>query len=809
MPDAMVGTPYFNVRINPPIGVTDGPHLEWNFTFPTQLNWLNWTHLPDAVDGQGNPIGGGVLNSTIGGNILTPSIHGQFFFSLEIFNTDTGRPIDIYTFEIIVRLAGADPAILTTELPDAMLGAEYYAPIRTANFQTPGEWRWRIPPGGGALPDSESLRIWFNPYDPSRGAIEGEPVAVDIEEGPIYNFRVVIEPQGGTGGLDITSENFSIRIWNRPIITPVMPAPGPGIPVLPRLFDGIANINGLEKDYKVEFSASTPNVLLANDPLDVYPDIWSWHIFSGIRPPGLYLPIDNTGTTTELSGPPSTAGLYTFTIQLRANPRVIQVVQGDVTATFSIEILQPPGFDMSIVDRIITLADGMADRPPSSDEPEEPPDWYNEQIRMAGFPAGTRWTWRLATGAGAGALPPGLNTRPVLPVDNLIPMPGAGGTTYSHNLDLHGIPAYNAGGDHRFTLELECIDPINENIDGAKITQVFEVKIWPRTYLYAAGIGATGRFYVRRDDDIRGEPTWADLNTGNPLTELAPWEGRRAVMPGNRAIISTNSGGAFVLWEVSHPFDANGVTTSTVYTAGTNRFVALGGIGGPDSGPSGVRTGYGIHAGQHAYVLVNMPNTSTTGIYDGNVYLRAAQLGVGRPDITGSPDSRHALRQGTVGTPYDATIAIHRDDVGGGPGMGGARPGEIWWQIIPGSGELPGGLDIEPFAATRAEIAGTPTVEGLFNFSVSMTLPGSMRIERDFSIFINPWDGMGDVFEDGTVDLRDLVMLIRWQDDESLPINMRNARLSTNGEGNHRPGSADIRLLARYFTSSEGSFRPP
>jgi hypothetical protein len=830
VPDATVGAVYRNVTIVPPAGVTDGAHLRWEFDFPPEIRyWLEFIHMPDARDGQGNIIGGGVLRPVRDDGVArTPRLneHGPYYFFLEIFDTITGRPIDIYTFEIFVRRPGSEAEILTPAIPDAMVDTRYHTIIRTANFQHPGGvWELEIT---GEIP--EDFEILFNSFDPSRIVISGDPEVSHLNnsenETSVYTFQMLIKPEAPTPGRLEDDAEFTIQIWDKPTIRPL------DVPAPPRLLDGIANINGVEKDYSVTFEASTPDDL-DDDPLDEFPHpSWSWSICVN-KPPGLDIPRPSTGLTTILSGPPEAPGPYTFTITFTANPRFLI---GRVSETYTINILTPPRFDTppwfdsDVVPNIIQLDDGMADKEPGvTDEPDEPDglngrsDWYNQRIRMVGIPSGTRWTWSHV----GGTVPNGLKFRPTLP-DPIHPAtvgqiiePATGGTTFVHPIDLFGTPAHNIRGDFKFTLEMECIDVRNPNINGAKVTQEFEVRIWPRTYLHITGVsGVPGR--VRRDD-AKELLTWSTINSWLDV-DIIPYEGKRAVMPGTRAVISLETAD-FIRWDISLPYDETGRPSGVRFNEGSLQFYDNGGIGGPaPANATGLHTGtgYGFYQNEHRYIVIDMPRTSIDGAYDGDVYIRAQRMvGADRPRITGAPGNAYFNLNSQLSRPivpvggnFRTDITI-RDEIGSGPGGSSVK-----WEII--DGKLPPGLGIDPFNTGATQFTSGPTVfidgspieEGSFDFTVGITLPGSMILERRFNIVIAAWDGLGDVNDDGVVDLRDLVLLIRFQTNPNLNINLRNARISTNGEpdceccrGDHEPKAVDIGLLAGYFTHSQGSLR--
>ena len=98
-----------------------------------------------------------------------------------------------------------------------------------------------------------------------------------------------------------------------------------------------------------------------------------------------------------------------------------------------------------------------------------------------------------------------------------------------------------------------------------------------------------------------------------------------------------------------------------------------------------------------------------------------------RPALVFNPD---VLPAGTVGTPYQAEIAIDRNETP----VGGAS-------VAPGT--LPDGLTLEllPHQRDVIRIAGTPTTAGSFTFTVSVWCFGTnvngQTGEHDYTITVS------------------------------------------------------------------------
>jgi len=320
---------------------------------------------------------------------------------------------------------------------------------------------------------------------------------------------------------------------------------------------------------------------------------------------------------------------------------------------------------------------------------------------------------------------------------------------------IRGTP--QAAGDFTFDVTLVAADSANPNIDGERMRSgTFDIKIWERRYLNISVNAMTGHVFRASADDV-----WAEWNEWETLSDedAALFESRRAIMPGTSGVIrvmSHNQG--FVRWEVSGALSTSGVER----------------IGGPEN--------YG-HRGIYAYVFIEMP--------DANVNINA--IHARDPQITG------AFTPGTVGVPYGGSLSVASQDTGAGSG-------QLRWDFV-NPAERPPGLDIDDNTAGRVTgITGTPEAAGTYEFTIGLTLPGTMRIDRRFSITVNPAPVVmpGDVNSDGAVDLSDLVLLARYIRSRDVVIDMVAADLNNNGFVD----TGDLDILAMFFADPRATLRP-
>ena len=379
--------------------------------------------------------------------------------------------------------------------------------------------------------------------------------------------------------------------------------------------------------------------------------------------------------------------------------------------------------------------DGMVGPPNTTIEPGEEP--YYIEIEAEGFPSNTTTTWDWGY---SGDIPDGLDFKPV----------GINGKTLS--AIITGIPKEH--GKFEFTVEMTAVDTTNDNIKGAVISsEPFTIIIWPRTYLHIDIAGTDG--YVSRPGDKWDE---TDVNESNRYKD------KRAVMPGTKGIITTIANNGFIRWEVLLGYD----TSDQVE------------IGGPDN--YGHREG-----GRIGFVTIEIPKNPAGPVTPAwDVYIRGVHART--PVITAS------LSRGTIGDlSYAGPLSIAEQDIGTGPGS-------LRWDVV--KGVLPTGLELDETAGRTTSIdviegkqIGGP--DGVFDFTVGVTLPGTMRIDRPFSITILPIPGilLGDVNNDGFVNLADLVTLAVYLEDGSVEINEAAADINRN----NRVDTGDLTLLARYF----------
>jgi len=784
--DQFVGQQFYISFSNPSttdIPVNPGKHLRfnWDLSSPT-LDGIGWAVTRD-VDMIPN---GGRLEGE-------PTTVGTVVFSVAIEQWDTATNTldgerDTFWFRITIQPNTGEPSIITTSIPAAMVGVYYDTPLAVANF-TPGTWVL-----AGIQHDDftdknvmdTGLNLWRELPNGSNWAIQGTPTqaaltggGVDIGDSTgtpgVYRFIISLARSGvGTESIVLPTQLLTLKVWPQPVITPFTAT----VTTPAELFDGIANTN---KNYEVRLDASGDAIAATS---------WTWSIHNTANlppdiipglPTGLGTPTATiTNSAVTITGRPTQDGEFGFTVRYTANPSVLI---GEVVRDYRITIIPPPHFITQ------NLPDAMDTRGDSS----EPIDRaYDFSIRAGGFPINpeppelpppTRplidWKWSVD----ATKLPhsnPDFDKDPMRLIDL-----GEMGT-------IRGMPTADDPDDslkgktrdYPFTIEINAISPGNPNIDKAVIAQEYNIRVWARRYL---------NIVIDNGEDIRGfirRATVPDLQKpGEEIvdTDWTPssWDGnpyryRRAVMPGTDGEIRVPALNGFVRWEViENPVDSNDddLPNSNSYASIGNRWRLQG---------------------SHGFTLLKMPDYTSGGANaDGDVYIKAVS------EFARSPVWSQSANLGVEGDEDSSGFVSLADaDLGdGGRSMSWvdvtvpdpAKPFNIF---PPGMEFFTGNSRTSIITSKR----GGPTAAGIYTFTLGLNLPGSMRIDREFTMLVDENRlRLGDVNGDGQLNLADLVLLTRFVNRQvsSLPNPEAGNIISQKGEDPH---GGDLEILSRYFS---------
>ena len=749
MPPAIIGTPY-NVRLNDPVIPDPEWDLHWEFFFPPELiDWMEWQASPMAVGR------GGILRTKPGMTVPEPP-GGPILFSVDISRVVDGinQFYDTYNFIIHIRNPGARPEIFTTSVPHAMVDVEYEWPIVTG-FIPPGTtWDWDIVGiavgVGGDLPDG--LELWVDPADISVGAIIGTPTEDALFHGPSYSFRILIDPTTETiedypefG--QVFSEALTIRVYPRPVVTMSHPA----------WLEGLVG-----NPYNPTPFVTTPSNIISAAPTAGLPGIdalpnpsWVWtytlasdrfdEVIDGI---GLS-PDPNDPSRIAITGVPTEAAAgKTFNIELffRSNNRNL-IIGETLVIPFTVYIWPRPVIS-ALTD---PWPDGMVGPPPASGEPLEN---YESRVRIEGaLPDGTTTGAWSTTPAGS------------LPGSVTINTSGFTEAGVIYTTISGETPSTTDPDDYPFTVEWTMPHP-NPNIN-AVLRENFNIRIWRRAYLRITQMLPTEQ-----------APPGRYASRGSASEELEPWyDVFRAVIPGTYGQVRSIAPSNFIMWIVNTDSPGKPVI-------GNNwRYE-------PDT------------SGAWARAWVEMPKPANPA----DPALDVELTGWHTPIPTVIPN----MRNGFVGdTSYVSTISLAAPPAPRPTAVQDQLDRATWGVVDPGftaGDRIPPGTIMAPGSgAGPGLIVGTPSLAGVFNFNIGLTLPGSMRISYPttgrYTILIeNPRPSIGDVDNSGGVDLRDLMLLRMYISGELsgaplLAFNTVNADTNQDGVVNH----FDVIELARWF----------
>jgi len=732
---------------------------------PQDAQWVFPPFFPDGTTPNALPTGLTFLPAGIQGGILltgTPTVVGSTSFYFFIYDRSLYNPltpdigfIGMYVFSFTVVMEPPSPSIITPTVPDAMVDVWYEVLIQTMNFPintTPPLAVWELVPDAARILPAGLDVYWDDTGDMSLGYIRGTPSTA----GPAaFNFTIRVQ-QTNEDRIDygdyVDSPIYSIRVWDRPglsyiqtlsgVLTPT-PAPGP-----------YAFLDGM-----VGFGYGNGAAIAAVDIPAGIIGTWEYRIVNNGLPASSGLALNATSGLVAGTNPvlPTTGNTYTFDV-VYTSARTDLIIGSTETVTFTLRIWPQPVFTTDS-----RLPDGMDSRPLYT--PEPPDDPYTASIIATGLDINTSpsppvtWSWVVVPGD--------------LPPNTTFSMSGGNGLIQGF------IQNTGTSGDYDFDVDIVASSPLNPNIDGATITREFSIWVWNRTYLYIDPLaGATDRF-VRRMPATPGgafEVDWEPDTWGGIGTDADMYRLRRAVMPGTYGQIRVPNPTGFTRWEVMPTPGSAGAYTSIADNWGFSANNAL------------------------SYVQIRMPDFSGTNIVAGDVYI------AGYPATPPDGLWTVVLNPGTLGDVSSGGF-IRFDGVLGAGGRA------IFWgdYTLPNppapanpQRKFPPGMSFSTGSGNAtfitSDIPGGPTEVGVFTFTLGINLPGSMRIQRDFTFTVDavPDIMLGDVDGSGSVTLVDLILLDKRINDPSFVLTNPNAANIETPTGSN-PTTADLRRLTQYF----------
>ncbi len=339
-----------------------------------------------------------------------PSVAGSYNFTVRVNDFINA----VVEQQITLTIASSGLTIITPSLPNAVINTAYSATVAISGGLAPFQFSLnsgQLPPGlslnpltgaitgvptlSGSYPFTIRVQDNFNAsalanYNISvgTGVITISPTTL-INAVPGFNYSVQLSASGGAG-------NYNFQLLNGQLPPGLSLGLGgliSGIPTTSGVFNFTVQVSDGSQQAQFPFTLNvTSNVLTIVNPIlptglvgspysgsfagtgGVQP--YTWSIPLGNLPPGLTM--NNAGL---VSGTPTVAGAYAFTIRLRDNNNV----SVDASATLTVN---NPG-TLTITTTTLPTAQVTV--------------FYNQQLTVVGGTAG--YTWQLTNGA----LPPGIS----------------------------------------------------------------------------------------------------------------------------------------------------------------------------------------------------------------------------------------------------------------------------------------------------------------------------------------------------------------------------------------------------------------
>jgi hypothetical protein len=549
----------------------------------------------------------------------TPSTAGTFMFTVRVVDSSMPQQSATASFTVVINGAGV-LTITNGALPDGIMGIAYSTQLNAAGGTTPYQWILM----GGALPPGFTLS--------AAGVISG----ISGSEG-IFTFTAQVVDRSTP--VQTAERQFSIRISAQLTITTA---------ILPDAVVGSA--------YSTALAASggrTP---------------YSWSISGGALPPGLIL----DSMTGAISGTPSIAGTYNFTIQVADS----SVPQQSATANLRIIVDHPLVIFTQVLPNGVV---GMA---------------YDQMLRAAG--GAPPYTWSIV----GGSLPPGLMISAMGVISGT---PTAMGT---FSFTVHVTDSANPSQSASATLTITVTDILTittmslpNGAAGVRYSATLSATggNLPYVWLILAGALPPG-LNLARSGAITGTPLLAGTFnfTVQVIDSTVPRQMATAALS-----ITIDASGTLTITTATLPDAVTGAAYlgNLAATGGTAPYTWLVSSGALPPGltlntTTGQITGAPTMRGSFVFTIqvtdsTQPPQTAT----------RSFSIIVADPlAITTT-----SLPNGIVGNFYAATLTA----------TGGLLP--YTWSMV--RGQLPLGLQLDPATGT---IFGTPAIGGNFSIMVQV-----------------------------------------------------------------------------------------
>ncbi|OFW03357.1 MAG: hypothetical protein A3G20_05600, partial [Acidobacteria bacterium RIFCSPLOWO2_12_FULL_59_11] len=562
------------------------------------------------------------LNSSTGAITGTPTASGTYNFSIQVTDANGAIATQAYTVTIYAAIS-----ISTTSLADGTVNASYSQTLTALGGNTPYTWNITV----GSLPAGLSLAS-------GTGVISGAPTVAGTS-----NFTMQVTDSNGA----TASQALAITIYPALLIT------------TNALSDGTV---GLAYNQTLVSSGG-------KSPL-------GWAITAGALPTGLGL----AGGTGVISGTPTTAGTFNFTVQVTdANSAV-------ASRALSIVIYS------AISVTTTTLSDGTVGAP------------YNQTVNASG--GKTPYTWSIPSGS----LPTGLALNSG--TGGISGTPTVAGT---NNFTIRATDANGATADQ--ALSIAVYDPLSVTtaaLAAGTISLAYSQTLaasggkTPYTWGVIAGTLPTGLSLAGGSGVISGTPT----GTGT-------W---------NFTVQATDSGGRTASQALSITIYSGLTITTAALSDGTVTAAysaTLNALGGQSPYTWAITVGSlptGLTLNSSTGVISGTPTLA--GSYPITVQVTDSNLSTQTKDFTitiyGAVSvTTAALADGTVNAAYSQTLVA----------SAGKTP--YTWGITLGS--LPTGLVLN---GVTGVISGTPSGSGTFNFTVQVTDANGAVASQALSILV-------------------------------------------------------------------------